>query len=122
MIVTFDLANHGTFLSVRDWIASVFKYKDQSIPMVLVGNKLDLCDSDSSENARQVETEAAEELAASYDMTYFETSAKADLNVNELVKHIFRITYTYKKKNTVNELPEDKKPFRLQETRHSEAG
>ena len=122
VIVTFDLTNHDTFLNVRDWIASVFKYKDRSIPMVLVGNKLDLCDSNSSENARQVETENAEELAASYDMAYFETSAKADLNVGELMQHIFKITYTYKKKNTVVELPEDKKSFRLQETRHSEVG
>ena len=58
VIVTFDLTNHDTFLNVRDWIASVFKYKDRSIPMVLVGNKLDLCDSNSSENARQVESDA----------------------------------------------------------------
>ena len=90
--------------------------------MVLVGNKLDLCDSNSSENARQVESDAGQELAASYDMAYFETSAKADLNVGELMQHIFKITYDYKKKNTVIEQPEDKKSFRLQETRHSEVG
>ena len=121
VIVTFDLTNHETFLNVRDWIASVFKYKDRSIPLVLVGNKLDLCDPDSADNARQVETESAQELATSYNMAYFETSAKADLNVGDLMQHIFKITYNYKKKNTVTE-PEDKKSFTLEKARHSEVG
>ena len=101
VIITFDLTNHETFLNVRDWIASVFKYKDKSIPMVLVGNKLDLCDPERPDNDRQVEHDAANELAQSYEMSYFETSAKADLNVGDLMQHIFKITYDYKKKNTV---------------------
>ena len=42
VIVTFDLTAHESFLNVRDWISSVYKYKDKSLPMVLVGNKLDL--------------------------------------------------------------------------------
>ena len=44
VIVTFDLTAHESFLNVRDWISSVYKYKDKSLPMVLVGNKLDLCE------------------------------------------------------------------------------
>ena len=42
VIIAFDLTSHETFLNVRDWISSVYKYKDKSLPMVLVGNKLDL--------------------------------------------------------------------------------
>ena len=84
-------------MNVRDWIASVFKYKDRSIPLVLVGNKLDLCGEE--DNQRQVESEAATELAESYQMAYFETSAKADIGVGDLMQHIFKITYAYKKKN-----------------------
>ena len=57
VIVTFDLTKYETLLNVRDWIASVYKYKDRSIPMVLVGNKLDLCDPDNADNDRQVEIE-----------------------------------------------------------------
>ena len=93
MIVTFDLTNHETFLNVRDWIASVFKYKDRSIPLVLVGNKLDLCDPDSADNARQVEAESAQELATSYNMAYFETSAKEDIGVKEMMEYIMEQTY-----------------------------
>jgi hypothetical protein len=43
-------------------------------------------------------------------MAYYETSAKADLNVYDLMQHIFKITYEYKKKNTV---PEEKTSFTL---------
>ena len=42
VIVTFDLTSQDTFLSVSDWIQSVVKIKTASLPMVLVGNKVDL--------------------------------------------------------------------------------
>ena len=38
-----------TFVNSRDWITSVFKYKAKDLPMVLVGNKVDLADSGESE-------------------------------------------------------------------------
>ena len=76
MVLTFDLTNIDTFMKIRDWIASVFNFKERDLPMVLVGNKLEKCDSNSEENKRQVETEAAEELAARFDIAYFETSSK----------------------------------------------
>ena len=44
MIITFDLCNETSFRNVKDWINSVKKYTDESLPMVLVGNKLDLAD------------------------------------------------------------------------------
>ena len=59
VIVTFDLTDRETFLNVRDWIASVYKYKDRALPLVLVGNKLDMCDANSSDNARQVDADSA---------------------------------------------------------------
>ena len=60
VIVTFDLTFHDSFLNSRDWINSVFKYKERGIPMVLVGNKVDLADND---NQRQVEEADARTLA-----------------------------------------------------------
>ena len=44
VIITFDLCNETSFRNVKDWINSVKKYTDESLPMVLVGNKLDLAD------------------------------------------------------------------------------
>ena len=61
--------------------------------MVLVGNKLDLADED---NGREVNQQIAEDFARQSNMQYFETSAKTDTGVNELMTHMFGITYAYK--------------------------
>ena len=49
VIITFDMTQSETFVNSRDWITSVFKYKAKDLPMVLVGNKVDLADSGESE-------------------------------------------------------------------------
>ena len=41
MIIAFDITKETSFKSVRTWILSIFKIKEQSIPLVLVGNKID---------------------------------------------------------------------------------
>ena len=46
VIVIFDLTNHESFLNVRDWIASVHKCCGHELPLVMVGNKLDLARTD----------------------------------------------------------------------------
>ena len=45
MVLNFDLVDQTSFLDMRDWINEVrSKGKgNKEIPMVLVGNKLDLC-------------------------------------------------------------------------------
>jgi len=49
---------------------------------VLVGNKIDL------EDERKVSCEEAEALAAQHKMRYFETSAKLNRNIDELMQHL----------------------------------
>ena len=93
VIIVFDLTNQVSFLNCRDWIGSVHKYTDPKLPMVLVGNKLDLADED---NGREVNQQIAEDFARQSNMQYFETSAKTDTGVNELMTHMFGITYAYK--------------------------
>ena len=51
--------------------------------MILIGNKVD-CD----ENERQVTTEEAEELAKGLNMRYFESSAKENINVTEVIEYL----------------------------------
>ena len=54
-------------------------------------------------------------------MAYFETSAKADIGVSDLMDHICKITYVNKKKNMPAEAPKDP-AFSLDRVRHSEVG
>ena len=44
MIIAFDVTNLQSFQNVRTWIQSIFKVKEQSLPLVLVCNKIDMED------------------------------------------------------------------------------
>ena len=62
VIATFDLTRQESFINVRDWISSAFKYKGNELPLILAGNKFDLCeDSEDGQtrSERQIPTEAA---------------------------------------------------------------
>lgn len=57
----------------------IIRHKNSSnVPMVLVGNKCDL------DKKREVETKEGKELAKSYGCPFLESSAKSDINVNEI--------------------------------------
>ena len=117
VIVAFDLTNYDSFLNVRDWIRCVHKHKELSFPIVLIGNKYDLCDLEQSATSylnRQVEHDAASELSACYNISYFETSAKSDKNITETMQHIFEKSHEYKMQFQLN-----RRSFGLIRDRHT---
>lgn len=59
---------------------------DERVRLVLVGNKCD------REDARVVSTKEGEDLAKQYGVSFFETSAKDNKNVDECYNEIARIT------------------------------
>ena len=65
------------------------KKKKNNIPLVLIGNKIDL------EKEREVSFQEGEKLAQIYNMEFFECSAKDKINVNEsfncLIELIFQL-------------------------------
>lgn len=60
------------------------KEKD-SVPLVLVGNK---CDVDASE--REVTTEEGQKMATTFNCAFLETSAKENINIQEVFTTIVR--------------------------------
>jgi len=66
---------------------SIYKQADPNIARVLVGNKLDL-DGD-----RIVTNSDARKLAAEHGMDYFETSAKDNVNIKEVMTYIMDKVY-----------------------------
>ena len=76
-MICFDLTKRKTFESVRRWIVAVNQNCEADVTTLLIGNKSDL------ENERAVSREEAAQLAADNNMVYFETSARAGLNVTD---------------------------------------
>jgi small GTP-binding protein len=109
MIIAFDLTNRKSFENVRAWIDSIYRHSsDTSLPKVLVGNKVDLADANSQELRAVMKSEAIK-LASEHDISYFETSAKENLNITELMQHIMSKVYeNLYRKNQLEEAEEGK--------------
>jgi len=75
-IGVFDVTSPQSLLKIPGWISSIKKTVKKNIPMILIGNKMDL--------ERQIERAEAEDLAKRLGCEYLETSAKTGENV-ELV-------------------------------------
>jgi len=78
----FDLSSSQTLLKIPGWISSIKKTVKKTIPMILLGNKVDL--------DREVDKEEAEDLAKRLSCEYMETSAKTGENVEQVFEVIAR--------------------------------
>ena len=76
-ILTFDITQKNTFEELEYW-KNTSNSKVPDMKYVMVGNKLDL------EENREVTTEEAMAKAAEWNIPYFETSAKVNININEV--------------------------------------
>lgn len=75
-LLIFDLTNKRSYANIYEWTEELKRFCGPEIPMVLLGNKVDL------QGERVVETEEGEKLASELGVDYFETSAKSATNVN----------------------------------------
>ena len=114
-IFVYDLTVRESFIEVSDWIQSARKAKGakdtdgQPVPMVMVGNKLDLCKPedderpDSGQDLRRVSFEEGKRYARDHSMPFFEASAKADIGVKDFMDNIMeRVYQEWLQKNSNN--------------------
>jgi Ras-related protein Rab-8A len=91
MIIAFDLTQKKSFENVRTWIDSIYRTApDATLPKVLVGNKVDLADG---QGQRAVLKSEALKIANEHGIQYFETSAKENVNVKEVMQFIMSAVY-----------------------------
>ena len=77
VMLVFSVTDRESFDNVKRWVGDVRKYGSETVPMVLVGNK-----SDVPESQRVVPDEEAEALAESLGCKYVKASAKENMNVD----------------------------------------
>merc|ERR1719410_3210762 len=75
MIITYSITDRDTFNHIGRWLRELETHGNTAVPRIMVGNQTDL------EVKRQISTEEGEQLAASMNMPFFETSAKTGDNV-----------------------------------------
>jgi len=78
----FDVTSPQSLLKLPGWVSSIKKTVKKTIPMIIVGNKIDL--------KRQVERQEAEDLAKRLNCDYLETSAKTGEKVELAFEKIAR--------------------------------
>jgi small GTP-binding protein len=81
-IVVFDITDTETFTKASKWISELKQERGDEVMMIVVGNKIDL------EARRTVDKADGQQLAASANAPYFETSAKTNENVDAVFQTI----------------------------------
>lgn len=107
ILVVFDLTRRDTFILSQSWIESIREGSSDPIEIILVGNKCDL--------PRAVSEDEAKKLAQQFNIPYFETSAKNNINVERVFVQIATAALRHKlsssasKQTNTRDLAEDKK-------------
>ncbi|KAI8643193.1 GTP-binding protein [Parasitella parasitica] len=87
-LLVYDITRKSSFVHVNHWLKELQDHTKENIPLVLIGNKMDLAN-----NKRAVSTEDAQQYAKEANMLFFETSALDATNVNYAFQTMFDHTY-----------------------------
>ncbi|XP_071358550.1 EF-hand calcium-binding domain-containing protein 4B isoform X2 [Trachinotus anak] len=85
VVVMYDVTVEESFGAVRPWLTNVQEAAGEGIPILLLGNKMDM-DGD-----REVSFKEAEQLAYENKVMFFEVSAYTGKNVIESLTHLARV-------------------------------
>ncbi|KAH1045655.1 hypothetical protein J1N35_036439 [Gossypium stocksii] len=85
ILLVYDVTDESSFNNIRNWIRNIEQHASDNVNKVLVGNKADM-----DESKRAVPTSKGQALADEYGIKFFETSAKTNLNVEEVFFSIAR--------------------------------
>jgi len=77
IIIVYDLTDRASFSNVKQWMTEIDRYACQSVNRLLIGNKADL------KEKRVMSPTEGKEFADSLGITYLETSAKSNENVEQ---------------------------------------
>ncbi|RYQ93327.1 hypothetical protein Ahy_B09g099599 [Arachis hypogaea] len=85
ILLVYDVTDEASFNNIRNWIRNIEQHASDNVNKILVGNKADM-----DESKRAVPTARGQALADEYGIKFFETSAKTNMNVEEVFFSIAR--------------------------------
>ena len=90
-LVIFDLTRLKTYEAIDDWLSEMFEILKKDIPIVIIGNKLDLI----KEINRPIDDEVVKDYAVKKNSIFIETSAKTGENVENAFKNLALLMIKY---------------------------
>jgi Rab family protein len=90
-LLVYDVTNHKTFQSTKRWIEELKKHSEPDIIIMLVGNKVDLCERNPIQ--RRVAKEEALALADAQGLLFLEASALTSYKVRECFEALLQEIY-----------------------------
>ncbi|KAM3859291.1 EF-hand calcium-binding domain-containing protein 4B [Diretmus argenteus] len=85
VVVMYDVTVEESFKAVRPWLANVQEAAGEGVPILLLGNKMDM------DEEREVSFKEAETLAYESKVMFYEVSAYTGNNVTESLTHLARV-------------------------------
>uniref|UniRef100_A0A914XNS6 Ras-related protein Rab-8A n=1 Tax=Plectus sambesii TaxID=2011161 RepID=A0A914XNS6_9BILA len=77
ILLVYDITNERSFENIKNWIRNIEEHASSDVERMVLGNKCDV------EDRRQVSRERGEQMAIEYGTKFMETSAKANINVED---------------------------------------
>ncbi|XP_067939250.1 ras-related protein Rab-10-like [Watersipora subatra] len=77
IMLVYDVTNQRSFENISKWLHNIDEHANEDVEKMLLGNKCDM------EEKRQISTERAMMVAKQHTITFLETSAKTNVNVEE---------------------------------------
>ena len=84
-ILAYDITDFNSFNQLSSHVETI-KSAQENVLLVIIGTKYDLVEENPE--MRQVSIQEARQLAESLNATFFETSARSNINVEEVFNHI----------------------------------
>ena len=100
ILLMYDITEKKSFDHVNVWLNMIKDFQGgKTVPIVLLGNKIDL------KNERKISNEEGEEKAKELNLKFYEISAKDNINIKAAINHLViqAIHNTNNKQNVDNE-------------------
>lgn len=99
----YSIADSGTFSNVTEWLKDLVTSISEDIPILLIGNQLDL----DKKNLRQVKKTDAQNFAKSRNLHFMEVSAKEGDNCVQAMQLILQSMAVYFGDWSISEIHEN---------------
>ncbi|MCJ8736943.1 hypothetical protein PDJAM_G00018200 [Pangasius djambal] len=77
ILLVYDITNAKSFENISKWLRNIEEHANEDVERMLLGNKCDM------EDMRVVSKAKGEQIASEHNIRFFETSAKANINIEK---------------------------------------